>query len=329
MDLPTTVCSQAALIKSGDMAPFHLQAVFQKAHCVTQGQLTPPPSPLDVSRDTLPSRSVTRSKLARLFSRNFPGIKRSNNPYQTKPFEGYGDFNIGHSSEPQSWEMDTQTPHTNTPPIPFKHNENTDRRGETVPFPSLDLRRISHTYEDLREVALEQEKEFRLTLPARSPLHTPLLPSPVIDDRVMYFKPEQSTPFKFENPRPAMRERGDPSYRTYDDMQIISCYEDTPNQSTEDVLYRPPECYTAPQVVVPKEKDYFSPYNTSSHLCNTPPPANGDFESSCQLESTTLSLQPLHTPKARCFQVVEHPLNVRTQKREEEGKIVCLKILRM
>ena len=278
-----------------------MTSTLKKAHCLADGQLTPPSSPDETSKPH--ARTGPRLQLSKLLRR--PKAGKSNNI-----------IHISHPTEIRTLQMPACVSEMELPlPILYPDSPvNSDRSGSTEVSPTSapELRRISASYQDLRSAAALQ------TSPKLSHNTTPLLPSPITCDT----KDPGGSYFQFRNPR---IEKTVCEYKSYDDFRILSCYYDESNtaslqdiqQSLEDVQHDPP---STPPIV--GDDDYAS--STETEDMPITPRDQVRRPTVCSEEGDWLASTRSHTErmrrfKARCYQVVQHPMSSRkTQDNEDQ-----------
>ena len=263
---------------------------FRRAHCLADGQLTPPSSP-DAPR-LRATRQGPRLQLSRLLRRSKlakPSRSNSSTNPLDRPF-------VSMMKEPfplllPDSPVETDCSSTST----------------VSPIDPPELRRVSASYQDLRSIAARQS----LSKPSQPT--TPLLPSPIIHD---LFEQNESY-FQFHNPRLT---RTDGEYKSYEDLHILSCYYD--NSRTESMLDIERELdddNVSEGSLSPGDGDNNS--TASDDLPRTPNnrPARDTFDSeeSGWLANSTTPSERVRRFKARCYQVVQHPMNYRSEEKDE------------
>jgi len=270
--------TSAAVFVHDTMAPFY--GNLMRANCLTEDQLTPPSSP-----DTFKSRrSGPRLHLSRL-------LKRSRSSKKT-----------GRTQRASVKEMKAPFPLIlpESPPV-------TEAGSDGTPSPQ-ELRRVPSNYHDLREMAKQQGE-----LPPR--LATPLLPSPLMDDR----NSPAGSYFRFHNPRA----NNESSYKSYEDLHILSYYAQQRDIEVEVEEDGYDEEQEDAQLEMDDDLD-----SVTDDMPQTPEDRT-NRETTCSDESDWLANTTSHGErmqrfKARCYQVVEHPMRNGGARYNDDEEVVSL-----
>ncbi len=178
----------------------------------------------------------------------------------------------------------------------------------TSPIDPHGLRRMPESYQDLRHVAAQQ------VMPIPSKLMTPLLPSPISHG---FFEQDESY-FRFRHPRLA---RDD--YKSYEDLHILSCYyDDAKTESMDDIERALDEDLVSEEAITSGDGDDDS-LSSSDDMPHTPIPKserkNSSAEEADWLANSRSPSERLRRFKARCYQVVQHPMNYKCKEHAESG----------
>ena len=265
---------------------------FRKAHCLADGQLTPPSSP-EAPRQRS-TRHRPRLQLTKFLRR--PRLaKHRHTQCSVDPLER--SF-VSMMKEPfplllPESPVDTDCSSTST----------------VSPIDPPELRRISASYHDLRLLATEQS----VSRPSQPT--TPLLPSPIEHD---LFEQDPSC-FRFRNPRIP---RSDGEYKSYDDLHILSCYyDDSRTNSVQEIERELDDDNVSEAALSLGDGDNNS--TTSEDMPKTPTnrPIRETFgsEESGWLANSTTPSERARRFKARCYQVVQHPMDYRSDEKDENA----------
>ena len=275
-----------------------MSSTLKRAHCMADGQLTPPSSP-DAVRRALPRRKLQISKLLR----------------RPKPV-------TKHTALTSHRVESTVTSHGNDttrepfpPPLPSSpvNSEYSLISTSTVsPVSQPELRRMS-TSCDLRSIAARQSM-LKVT-----PVSTPLLPSPIAQGGA------EADPsyFRFHNPRSLPPCEGD--YTSYEDLHILSCYYDGSKPGSMDEIEKALEeddCMSQVSLV----SEAGGSDTTEIEMPKTPP-AQISRSTTCSDEGNWLASDQSHEErlrrfKSRCYQVVQHPMSDKRNKQRGDNQIV-------
>lgn len=170
---------------------------FRAAHCLADGQLTPPESP-DLPHNAI-QRHGPRLQLSKLLRRAKADTEKPR-------------MALRRSSPARPYVSEMKAPFPLVLPDSPIDSDACSVSSASMD-PSLGLRRRSPTYHDLRSLA-ERQKEL-----VSRRVESPLLPSPMIKDNSV----QSDSYFTFRNPRRARPV----AYRSYEDLHILSCYEDS------------------------------------------------------------------------------------------------------
>lgn len=187
---------------------------FRMAHCLADGQLTPPESP-----DAICSKPALRSNGPRL---QLPRLLR-----RTKTEPDQPPMSVRRSSPVRPYVSEMKAPFPlRLPDSPVDSDCSSSSRSSPTFAP--ELRRRSPTYHDLRSLAAKQKAEFSRRV------ETPLLPSPIEKDDMI----QSDSYFTFTNPRSRTRPK---EYLSYQDLHILSCYYDKEKNADHsgDILEQP------------------------------------------------------------------------------------------
>jgi hypothetical protein len=261
---------------------------FRRAHCLADGQLTPPSSP-DAPRQQV-SRHGSRLQLSKLLRR--PRLHRR---LQTR-----------HSIDP----LDRPFVSMMKAPLilPESPVETDCSSTSTVsPIEPPELRRVSASYQDLRSIAAQQSAS------KPSQPTTPLFPSPITHE---LFEQGEAY-FQFHNPRLPPT---DGEYKSYDDLHILSCYyDDSRSESMLEIERELDDDSVSEPSLDLRDGDDNS--TTSEDIPHTP--RNRPFRATCSsdesgwLANSTTPSERMRRFKSRCYQVVQHPMDYRREKKDE------------
>lgn len=273
---------------------------FRRAHCLADGQLTPPSSP-EAPRPRV-TRHNPRLQLSRILRRPKMAKARELPPQvdpRDQPF-------VSPEKEPFPLLL---------PESPVETDASSTCTVSPIDLP--ELRRVSASYHDLRSLAADQSL-LKPSQPA-----TPLLPSPITHDLF-----EQGDAyFQFHNPR---LPRSDGEYKSYEDLHILSCYyDDSRTESMNEIERALNDDNVSEASLSPGHADDTS---TASEDLPQTPKDREPRATCCSAESDWLANE--RTPsermrrfKARCYQVVQHPRNESDERKDENGIVRILPAL--
>jgi len=301
-----------------EMAPFTFTSPFKKSRCMTDGQLTPPSSPDDIHPSTKISGGA-RSHLSKLFKRSQSTRSSAQTRRNSVVLKRNGFRATASPGGPSVRDMKVAFPLLPSE-SPITTDINSISSQETAP--RLELRRVSSCHRNLRAVA--QQQQCNLTVPSPSPLPTPLLPSPIIDDRKMLNKKPSQSYFQFQNPKTSHHKRRESTYRSYEDLHILSMYEEESRRSsTEDMIHDDEEECGLSRTEASHDSDSSI---SSSPMPITPPNRIAQLtvgsSESVWLANTTSQEERIRRFKSRCYQVVQHPCRVGPPTHDDENQIV-------
>ena len=274
-----------------------MSATLKRAHCMADGQLTPPSSP-DAVRRALPRSKLQISKFLRR-----PKIVKKDTALTSHRVESTVTRSVNDRMDPFPLLL---------PASPLDSENSSTLTVSPVPQP--ELRRMSTSY-DLRSIAA-RHSVFKAT-----PVSTPLLPSP-IDQGTS--EADQSY-FRFHNPRalPPCEE----DYTSYEDLHILSCYYDGSKPGSMDEIEKALEeddCLSQGSLM---SEDVDGDSDSTETEVPRTPPEQINCSTACSSEGNWLASDQSHEErlrrfKARCYQVVQHPMSDRRDKREVDDQIV-------
>ena len=273
---------------------------FRRAHCLADGQLTPPSSP-----DRPRQRTVLqgpRLQLSKILRR--PKTAKSSRS--------------NHSVDP----LDRSFVSMMTEPFPLllpESSVDTDPGTSSTasPIDSPELRRVSASYRDLRSLAARQS----VSKPSQPT--TPLLPSPIDHD---LFEKDDSL-FRFCNPRLT---RDDGEYKSYEDLHILSCYYDDNKTASLYDIERELEDVNVSEASVDggnEGDDSTSSEDVPRTPTNRSVQDTFGSEESGWLANATSPSERMRKFKARCYQVMQHPVDYRGEEKHENAIVSTLTVM--
>ena len=265
---------------------------FRRAHCLADGQLTPPSSPdrsrqrtvLQGPRLQLP-KILRRPKVAKS-TRSNRSVDPPDRPFvsmMTEPFP---------LLLPES-PVDTDCSTSST----------------TSRYNPPELRRLSASYHDLRSLAA------RHSISKVSQTTTPLLPSPIIHD---LFEQHDAL-FRFCNPRLT---RVDGEYKSYEDLHILSCYYDDNRIASMDDIERELEDVNVSEASLNGgNEDDDSTISEDMPRTPTNRSVRDTFgsEESGWLANATSPSERMRKFQARYYQIMQHPMDHRSAEKDENA----------
>ena len=290
--------SRSSSADSGRSRVMTMSSTLKRAHCMADGQLTPPSSPGAVRR-ALPRRKLQISKLLRR-----PKTVTKDTALTSHRVESTVTSHVSDVREPFP-------PFLPASPVNSEYSLTSISRVSPVPQP--ELRRMS-TSCDLRSIAARQSM-LKVT-----PVSTPLLPSPIAQGG-----PEvDQSYFRFHNPRSLPSCEGD--YTSYEDLHLLSCYYDGSKPGSMDEIEKALEedgCMSQGSLV---SEDGGS--DTTEIEMPKTPPAQISRSTTCSDEGNWLASDQSHEErlrrfKSRCYQVVQHPMSDTRNKQGGDNQIVC------
>ena len=273
-----------------------MSSTLKRAHCMADEQLTPPSSP-DAVRRALPRPKLQISKLLKR-----PKIVKKDTALTSHRVESTVTSNVNDMRDPFPLLL---------PPSPV--NSEYSSTSTVSPIPQPELRRMS-TSCDLRSIAARQSM-LKVTQ-----VYTLLLPSPIAQGTA---EANQSY-FRFQNPRALLPGEGD--YTSYEDLHILSCYYDGSKPGSMDEIEKALEdddCLSRGSLM---SEDGGSD-STEIEMPRTPP-EQISRSTTCSDEGNWLASDQSHEErlrrfKARCYQVVQHPMSDKRDKQGGDSQIVC------
>jgi hypothetical protein len=295
--------SFSSLLEATTTANSAAMPTFRVAHCLADGQLTPPDSPDAPPNSKVAFRNGPRLQLPRLLRR-------------TKTDHEQSSMSVRRSSPVRPYVDGMKAPFPlRLPDSPV--DSDCSSSSSTSPVFAQELRRRSPTYHDLRSLAARQKEQFSRRV------ETPLLPSPIHKDDMI----ASDSYFTFQNPRATTRPK---EYHSYQDLHILSCYYDkdkttetsgsvAPQHQDHDIRPRTPSdadtdsrsVSTVDTPVTPEEQIY-----RISTL---------QSDESGWLANETSVTQREKKFKARCFQVVQQA----PTEKSKDGDVVSVSRRRM
>ena len=269
---------------SSEMSPLAARSPFRLAHCMNEGQMTPPTSP------SLPPRHGPKLQLSKLFRRSRSIKFRLN---------GREDGSRTMATRPSVAKMKA--------PFPLLLPESPSVTSKIPSLPALSpgLRRMSNSYQDLRAVAQRQA--------ASSPV-TPLLPSPISrqPDR------EDQSYFTFHNPRSIRDSLFDDN--SLNSEQILTYYCDSRSDDEEHINQDRRASWSSIGTHIDEEEQSTSsesipPTPSEKAYCATIRSESG------WLANTTSHDERMRRFKTRFYQVVQHPW-IESKGDSEEDEVV-------
>jgi hypothetical protein len=268
---------------------------FRKAHCLADGQLTPPSSP-DAPRQRV-TRHIPRLQLSKLLRR--PKLTKSSSSSQ--PHHPVDRPYVSTMKEPFLLLLPDSPKDTDCSSLPT-----------VAPVDPRELRRVAVSYHDLRSIAAQQSTS------RPSPAAT-LLPSPI--NHELFEQDESYLPFR--NPRLT---KTDGEYKSYEDLHILSCYYDDSKAASMQEIERQLEDDNVSEASLSPDNEG-NDSTASEDLPRTPDdrPVRATFGSneSDWLANTTTQTERLRRFKARYYQVVQHPMD-HVKDKKDENEIVSI-----
>ena len=274
-----------------------MPSTFRMAHCMADGQLTPPESPDAPNRPT--TKNGPRLQLTRLLRRT-----------RTDPDQSH--LSVRRASPVRPYVSAMKAPfQLRLPDSPIDSDCSSSSSSSPVFAPKLRPR--APTYHDLRSLAARQKEHFSQRV------DTPLLPSPIEKGDMI----QSDSYFTFTNPRQPR-----PEYNSYQDLHILSCYcdkkvdevEQSPSNTNDDKDERSQSSYedgsdsrsisTIDTPVTPEEQIYRI--------------STVQSDESGWLANDTSVTEREKKFKARCFQVVQQPSTEASRKEDVVSALLPL-----